>query len=144
AQAEDLERILDTVESAPANKEPPTVALSTTDAERLARIEDEIHKLSRQPRPTAGGPGADATALEQMASLGNQIEALRRRMAVRGRPQSPALDAETLDAIAEAVAARLASPAGAAPTKARAKPAPDSPRKATTPRSTTPGRKPEP
>nr|MDQ2729601.1 hypothetical protein [Actinomycetota bacterium] len=112
----------------------PTLSLSATDAGRLARIEDELHKLSRQPKPTTVGPDIDGTAQELMASLGSQIEALRRRMAVRGRPQASALDPETLEAIAEAVAARLADPTATSLTKSRAKRAP--PRKATAQKAT--------
>ena len=150
AQAEDLERILDTVESAPA-PQPATLSLSAPDAERLARIEEELRKLGRQPKATGVAPDIDGTALEQMASLGSQIEALRRRMAVRARPQAPTLDAETLDAIADAVAARLAP--GSGPSEAPVKRAPrksttpgrsTTPRNSTTPRkSTTPRRKPD-
>lgn len=141
AQAEDLERILDTVENTPAPPDPATLTLSAADAERLARIEDEIRKLSRQPRATSVSPDIDGTALEQMASLGNQIDALRRRMAVRARPQAPTFDAEALDAIAEAVAARLATTSSPGPTNAAVK---RSPRKSATPRkSTSPRRKPE-
>lgn len=109
AQAEDLERILDSVESIPEPAAPPTVSLAASDAQRLAGIEDELRRLGRT-QPATGGD-VDGAVLEQMATLGAQIDALRRRMAVRARSQGPVLDTEALDAIADAVAARLA-PAG--------------------------------
>lgn len=109
AQAEDLERILDSVESISEPAAPPTVSLSASDAQRLAGIEDEVRRLGRTQPATWGD--VDGAVHEQMATLGAQIDALRRRMAVRARSQGPVLDAEALDAIADAVAARLA-PAG--------------------------------
>jgi hypothetical protein len=151
AQAEDLERILDTVERAPDSPGVTAVSLAPGDTDRLDRIEEELRKLSRQPRTAGVAAGIDDSAAEQMANLSNQIENLRRRLAVRGRPLAPALDAATLDAIADAVAARLVpgaatgppsgsaakaapakrAPAKRAPAKARAKRAPAAPRKAT-------------
>lgn len=128
AQAEDLERILDTVENVPPPPAPPkplALPLSAVDVQRLTRIEDELRKVSRQPKSGILPSDVDSTALEQMTALGNQIEALRRRMAIRGRSETPGLDASTLEAIAEAVVARLspssAGPAQAVPAKRAAK-----------------------
>ncbi|MDQ6946030.1 MAG: hypothetical protein M3256_07095 [Actinomycetota bacterium] len=128
AQAEDFERILDTVENAP----PASVSLAASDAQRLARIEDQLRTLSRSP--PVGAADGDGTAGEQMAALGNQIEALRRRMAVRARPQAPVLDANAIETIAEAVAARLTGPGRSAPAKVPTKRAGATPRKATSQR----------
>lgn len=110
------------------------------DRERIvARIEDELRTFSNQPKPAIDPASIDGSALEQMAVLGNQIEALRRRMALRARPEAPALDGGALDAIAEAVVARLTPSAGrsakASPAKSTAKQAPTTERKATRPRA---------
>lgn len=128
AQAEDLERILDTVENVPPPPAPPkplALPLSAVDVQRLTRIEDELRKVNRQPKSGILPSDVDSTALEQMAALGNQVEALRRRMAIRGRSETPGLNAITLEAIAEAVVARLspssAGPAQAVPAKRAAK-----------------------
>ncbi len=120
AQAEDLERILDTVENVPPPPAPPRpvpLTLAAADAQRLTRIEDELRKVNRQPKSAIMASDVDSTALEQMAALGNQIEALRRRMAIRGRSETPGLDASTLEAIADAVVARL-SPTALGPARA--------------------------
>ncbi|MDQ6783143.1 MAG: hypothetical protein M3063_06830 [Actinomycetota bacterium] len=131
AQAEDLERILDTVEGSTGAAKGASVSLSTTDAERLARIEDGLHRLNRQQKVVNGSAAIDGTALEQMVVLSNQIEALRRRMAVRARPQAPVLDADTLEAVAEAVVARLAPGPDAPPARSRPRRAPTTARQAT-------------
>jgi len=100
AQADDLERIMDRIDA----NAPSTVARPVDD-ERLERIESALAALSG--RPDDAGP-ADPEVSQQLAVLGNQIDALRRRLAVRARP--PAFAASTIQDLADAVAARLDDP----------------------------------
>lgn len=115
AQAEDLERILDTVEGLATPADIPA-SQSEGDSQRLVRIEAELGALARQPAPVLPADTESAVG-EQLASLGSQMEALRRRLAVRAR--TPALDDDAIDALADAVAARLAATKPMRPIAAR-------------------------
>lgn len=119
AQAEDLERILDSVENFTAPAETP-VSLVGVDAQRLARIEAELGVLAQQRPPTLSAE-TESVVGEQLASLGTQLEALRRRLAVRAR--TPMLDDDAIDALADAVAARLEDHISARPAANARRPA---------------------
>lgn len=80
-----------------------------------ASLEDlfrAVDDLSRSPGaiPAAGsGPGGtvEPRIAEQLEGLSAQMEALRRRIPLRGRPAAAPLDEATVAAIADAVAERL-------------------------------------
>lgn len=80
----------------------------------------------------ASPAGADSGVAQQLAGLTEQVESLRRRLAVRARP--PALDDAAIGALADAVAARLAD------NSSKPKPAKSAPSRST--RRSSPGRSP--
>jgi hypothetical protein len=103
AQAEDFERILDTIENqSPA--EPPT---DRPDAARLARIEKAVADLAETP---TSPPGVEDVA-EQIDAINKQLAAVRRRLPVRGRAGNGGLDDRDLNELADLIAARLGAPA---------------------------------
>ncbi|MDQ2754763.1 MAG: hypothetical protein M3R71_04350 [Actinomycetota bacterium] len=106
AQAEDLERILDTMEDLA-----PTAAGDgpRRGSETLTRLEEAVTELLSRPAPAGGGPGDSEPVAQQLRALTDQVEALRRRIALRARPAA-AIDDATIAAVADAVAARLAAP----------------------------------
>lgn len=114
AQAEDLERILDSIEAGSADPERAHAHI-----DRLGRIEaavaalaDQMEELStaRPPAPEdaeAGGANDELKAIRQQISvLNGHMEVLRRRVTLRARA-TPALDAQAVRAVAETVVALL-------------------------------------
>ena len=78
---------------------------------RLDELADVVSQGSA-PRPSAPGASADRGEIlerfDQLGQqLGEQLEALRRRIALRARGGGPAMDEATIAAIADAVVARL-------------------------------------
>lgn len=104
AQSEDLERILDSMESVSQSAATAASPPEGADADRLARLEAAVTELLE--RPVSPAP-SDAAVAEQLSKLGGQLEALRRRIAVRARP-GPALDPATMRQLADVVVERLA------------------------------------
>ncbi len=79
---------------------------------RLDELADVVGRGTAAPgRALATGPMADNQLLDRFdqlgQQLGEQLEALRRRIALRARGSAPALDEATIAAIADAVVARL-------------------------------------
>jgi hypothetical protein len=79
---------------------------------RLDELADVVGRGTAAPgRALASGPIADNQLLDRFdqlgQQLGEQLEALRRRIALRARATAPALDEATVAAIADAVVARL-------------------------------------
>ncbi|MGH9077183.1 MAG: hypothetical protein ACRDY0_06990, partial [Acidimicrobiales bacterium] len=95
AQADDLERILGAVEErlAAMDQGPGLAAL-------VARVEDAVTAARGAPQAPV-----ESVVFEQLALLSDQVEGLRRRIALRARPA--VLDQGTIDAVAEAISARL-------------------------------------
>lgn len=93
-------------------------------AAAIERLERLLPSLESMRAGTAGGPrgssagSGDAELVERFdqlgQQLGEQLEALRRRIALRARATGQALDEETIGAIADAVVARLGG-AGSTP-----------------------------
>jgi hypothetical protein len=80
-------------------------AAITKELERLAAAVDA---LAERPDSAAPGRDQDIERLEtSIATLTAGVDALRRRIALRARPE-PAIDEATIAAVADAVAARLA------------------------------------
>ncbi|MGI8751449.1 MAG: hypothetical protein ACR2MN_03915 [Acidimicrobiales bacterium] len=129
AQAEDLERILDTIEAAA----PPTPPPERPDVIRLARIEASIADLAKEP---TGSKHSVDTVAQQLAAVSKQLEALRRRLPLRGRAAAAGLDERSLSVLAALVAEHLQ--ASAAPTAAPRR----APRTARTPRPPLPAARP--
>lgn len=99
AQAEDLERILDSIEGASM----PAVATATTDDERLAGIEAAVAALAEAaPAPDKLGD----VVTEQFNAVNKHLEALRRRLPLRARG-SGGLDERALGQLAILIAEHL-------------------------------------
>ncbi|MDQ6837008.1 MAG: hypothetical protein M3137_01360, partial [Actinomycetota bacterium] len=118
AQAEDLERILDSIEGASL----PAPANDNGEEDHLARIEASLSDL-------AGGPAVPEDLVgviaEQFDAVNKHLAALRRRLPLRARTTTAGLDEGSFDALAAAIAQHLQDGAGAAPA--------ESPRAARTP-----------
>ena len=83
---------------------PPTVA----DLAAAVRVELEGRPVEEPPRPDLA---ALAPLVEELVELRNEMEALRRRIALRAASRGSSLGPQDLDAIADAVQARIASAA---------------------------------
>jgi hypothetical protein len=126
AQAEDLERMVDTIEdlgrTVAAAIVPPAPDPTPDLLAGLQRLADKIDTLP-QPAPdvVAGlqhladkidtlpraAPGPPPDLLAGLQDLADKVESLRRRIALRAR-QEPLLDEAAIDALADAIASRLA------------------------------------
>lgn len=96
AQAEDLERIVDTIEAAAS----PGPITDKAYEGRLARIESSLVALSEAaPAPTEFGDVA-----EQFAMVNKQLTALRRRLPIRGRATAAGLDEQSMEDLAVLIA----------------------------------------
>jgi len=138
AQAEDLERILDTIEDLGRNQ-PVADAQSavTPSPDLLAGLQNLADKIDSLPHP-APTPTPDILAglqnladkfdtlpqpiptptpdvLEGLKDLADKVESLRRRIALRAR-QEPVLDENAIESLATALANRLVLPYGGAGT----------------------------
>lgn len=95
---------------------------------RLDELADVVARSASGPgRGDISGSLPDRQLLERFdqlgLQLGEQLEALRRRIALRARATTPALDEATIAAIADAVVARLEGrPSPAAPVSASSRP----------------------
>lgn len=102
--------------------------------ERLERLLPTLEGLqSAGGRRTTGAPEDRAEILERLDQLSQhlaeQLDGLRRRIALRGRGGGPALDDESIEAIADAVVARLnGGSSGPNPALGASQPAPALPR----------------
>jgi len=102
AQAEDLERILDRVDSIGqliAENTDRAVRLSRLDQDRLTRVETALLALGgQQPRAIIGN---------QVEALTEEVHALRHRLVMRGRAAQP--DSDATGELADTIVARLVS-----------------------------------
>jgi hypothetical protein len=95
---------------------------------RLDELADVVVRSGSSPgRSDIASSLPDRQILERFdqlgVQLGEQLEALRRRIALRARATTPALDEATIAAIADAVVARLENgPAPAPPVSASSRP----------------------
>lgn len=82
-------------------------------ASRVSHLEQAVASAPSQANG-AGPDGAGPDVAGQLRDVSAQLEALRRRIPLRGRQEVPGLDEATVEAIAAAVEARLRTrPAGA-------------------------------
>lgn len=104
AQAEDLERILDSFETT-AGLVTASSSEQGTSEDRLARVEEALAALSSLPESTE--ELTDSLA-EQSVAFNAALEALRRRLSVRAR-QVATIDDASLSRLADLVADRMAA-----------------------------------
>lgn len=104
AQAEDLERILDSFETT-AGLVTASSSERGTSEDRLARVEEALAALSGLPESTE--ELTDSLA-EQAVAFNAALEALRRRLSVRAR-QVATIDDASLSRLADLVADRMAA-----------------------------------
>jgi vacuolar-type H+-ATPase subunit I/STV1 len=97
AQAEDLERILDTIEAT----RPP---VQDDGDDRVGKLAESLEAIADLPTTT---DELVTVVSEQTAAFNAQMEAVRRRLALRART---ALDRPTLEQLADLVAERLGKP----------------------------------
>ncbi|MGI8492704.1 MAG: hypothetical protein ACR2NJ_08100 [Acidimicrobiales bacterium] len=99
--------------------------LSSAQAEDLERILDAIEDLNQGLNARLGaapaGPSTSEEVMDQLRRLTEQVEAVRRRIALRARP-APAIDEAGIVALADALADRLRG-GGASSTARRQEPA---------------------
>lgn len=100
AQAEDLERILDSIEGASK----PTPATDKTDDHRLDGIETAIATLAEA---SSVPDKLDDAIAQRFDAVNRHLEALRRRLPVRARGASGGLDERALGQLATLVAEHL-------------------------------------
>jgi uncharacterized protein YoxC len=110
AQAEDLERILDTIEGVT----PPAPPTDRPEAARLARIEKSLATLT----DASQAPSDLGDVAEQFDTVNKQLAALRRRLPVRGRQGGTGIDDRSLSELAALVAERIQAPEVARPARA--------------------------
>lgn len=101
AQAEDLERILDTIEGVSSPATAPAAA--KPDDDRLARIETSLAALAEA---TPARPDLSDVA-EQFDTVNKHLEALRRRLPLRARPGAAGVDDRSLSELAALIAEHL-------------------------------------
>jgi hypothetical protein len=85
-------------------------------AELLDKLDEVVHALPQ----AAGGSGELIARIEQVSE---QVEALRRRIPLRARPPAAALDQATVAALADAIAAGLATRSDIRPAPVQTNPA---------------------
>lgn len=119
AQAEDLERVLDTIES--TTTESTTTGAprpdAASEADRLARIEASLAALAESPGQTQALVDVVAQHFE---AFNKQLDALRRRLPLRARAAPPILDDRAMAALAALISEQIRNGAEVAATPATA------------------------
>jgi hypothetical protein len=100
--------------------------IAKTLSDVAVRLDEAVAAIERRTAAPNqdGDPNHQRQLLERIDEMAQQMEALRRRIALRARPGSGQLDADSISAIAEAVAARLSAKRPAAPNRSAPTPRP--------------------